>query len=88
MHHPSIHLNGTSKQALLDGWEEAYAHLSDALKYLAECAPNGRDYYVQDGPSQNGLALFAAQEEHQKRMQAVRGVMAELQELCEEAAFK
>lgn len=75
---PTIHLNGTSKERLLDALEEAYAAIHTAIEKLGETAPNGRDYYPQ-GPD----ALFKAQEEHFARMQKLEDVRRELQELAE-----
>lgn len=84
---PTVHLNGTSKQSLLDGWEEAYTALTLALDKLAQAAPNGRDYYPQDVAGQRP-ALYKAQDEHRARMQKVQSVMDDLQALCEAVAFK
>lgn len=44
---PTVHLNGTSKKALLEAIENAHCAISEAMQKLRECAPNGRDYYVQ-----------------------------------------
>ena len=81
MQHQTIHLNGTSKERLLEQWSNAYDALRVALEKLAEAGPNGRDYYPQ------GLeALYKAQDEHHNRMQKVLDVMKDLQTLCEEAS--
>ena len=45
---------------------------------LAQASPNGRDYYVQ-GPD----ATSAAIRQHNLRMNALRNVMQELQEIAE-----
>lgn len=44
---PTIHFNGTSKQSLLDGYQDARTALSDAKDKLMAVAPNGCDYYPQ-----------------------------------------
>lgn len=46
---PTIHLNGTSKQMLLDGYLAALRALKDAQEALSKIEFNARDYYVQ-GP--------------------------------------
>lgn len=78
MRKPTVHLNGTSKQALLDGYCDAIEALHEAGRKLAAAAPNGRDYYVQVG-----FAINEAQREHAARMQKLRDVIAELEEIAE-----
>jgi hypothetical protein len=73
---PTIHLNGTSKQDLMDELEHANHALGKAYAALKCCAPNGRDYYVQ-GPE----ALAKATDEHMDRLRRVDGVRAEIGEL-------
>jgi len=46
---PSIHLNGTSRVTLLDGYLHAYQLLCQASDALNSVEFNARDYYVQ-GP--------------------------------------
>jgi hypothetical protein len=43
---PIIHLNGTSKESLLDGYFEVYKALKFSVDKLYDAAPNGRDYYI------------------------------------------
>jgi hypothetical protein len=74
---PTIHLNGSNGQALADAYSAAYAALDAVIPLLCETAPNGRDYYPQ-GPD----ALTTAEDEHRKRIGAIRGVMAELKALA------
>lgn len=62
---PTIHLNGTSKKELLDGYRAAYSALGDAIEALRKTAPHGRDYYVQ---SDDARALATAIDEHQARL--------------------
>lgn len=77
---PRVHLNGTSKEQLLEAIEEAYAKINDALQALAQTAPNGRDYYVKPN---SGQALNRATDEHITRMEKLRDVQRQLQELAE-----
>ncbi len=64
---PTIHLNGTSKQALLDQLADAYSALDEALAKMGQACPNGRDYYPQ-GPDAIGEAL----RQHERRLRVVR----------------
>lgn len=72
---PTIHLNGTSAERLLEALEAAYIAVGEAQQKLAEAAPNGRDYYPQGAD-----ALYKAQDEHFARMQRLEDVKRELQE--------
>lgn len=72
---PTIHLNGTSADALLKALGEAHVSLSSALEKLARAAPNARDYYVQ---FQGDEAMNAARREHQSRRDRIVDVMNEL----------
>lgn len=73
---PVIHLNGTSKNALLDAYGEAVDALNTAYAVIKETAPNGRDYYPL-GPD----ALRLATEEHMDRLRRVDAVRVEIEEL-------
>jgi hypothetical protein len=75
---PTVHLNGTSKQTLLDDIEGAYAALDLAIRALANAAPNGRDYYLQ-GPT----AIYTASAEHGARLQKMLDVKKDLEALAE-----
>jgi hypothetical protein len=73
---PTIHLNGTSKQSLVDGLCDASDALNTAYAALKQTAPNGRDYYTQ-GPQ----ALAAAQDEHLDRLRRLDAIKAEIDAL-------
>lgn len=75
---PTIHLNGTSKERLIEALGDAYAAINDAQAKLRECAPNGRDYYPQ-GPD----AINKAQDEHRSRQQKLEDVKTDLEKLVE-----
>ena len=78
---PVIHLNGTSREALYDAWEKAFAALSLALSPLTEPAPNMRDYYIL----RNGEAEFRlAQEQHFRRIESLQNIRKEFDSLMEE----
>jgi hypothetical protein len=78
---PTIHMNGTSAAALLEGYCDAISAVHAALETLARAAPNGRDYYPQ-GPG----ACALADGEHDARKRALIGVLNELQTLAEHVA--
>jgi hypothetical protein len=75
---PTIHLNGTSRQELLDGYVVTLSAVCDAIIALGKTYPNGRDYYVQ-GPD----ATHNAMEEHRARLQRLISVRDELNEIAE-----
>lgn len=75
---PTIHLNGTSKAALLDDLGEAAVAIDAAYRAVKQTAPNGRDYYPQ-GP----LALGAALAEHEDRLRRLDAVKAEIEALMD-----
>jgi len=79
---PTIHLNGTSQQALAEQLEIAGIALRVAVDAVVEAQPNGRDYYPQ-GPD----AFQRAQNEHNARVTALQKVLTELQTLHESIAL-
>ena len=80
---PMIHLNGTSREALLDQVCAAEAAGRAFLDALANMTPNGRDYYVKGDD-----ALRQALHEHDARVVKIKSVMTELQELAEAIALR
>lgn len=78
---PTIHLNGTSRESLLESYMAAGDAITVAIQQLIQAAPNGRDYYPQgDG------ALREAMRQHEERIASLRKVMEELQEIAEAIA--
>jgi len=75
---PTIHLNGTSPEALLDAYKVATGALRRAIECLHDAAPNARDYYPQGDD-----ATRAATREHVSRAERLRSVLEELFELYE-----
>jgi hypothetical protein len=68
-----VHLNGTPRERLADGYRAARQALRKAEEAMQEVAPNARDYYPQ------GLGAFeAAAAEHAGRLVAIRKVREEL----------
>ena len=75
---PTVHLNGTSRQSLIDDNDAAYNALRAAVRALEKAAPNARDYYVQgDGAFANAVA------QHVARLTALRSVLADLEAIAE-----
>lgn len=70
---PTIHLNGSSAESLLDQIETASDRLTVAMDALCAMAPNARDYYPQ-----GDAAYSAAKREHDRRVEKLREVSAEL----------
>jgi hypothetical protein len=64
---PTIHLNGTSGPALLDGYAAAHDAIDKAIEALAAAELNGRDYYPQ-GPD----AYYQARKESDEAFEKLR----------------
>jgi hypothetical protein len=77
---PTIHLNGTSTQALFDANLTAVQAVEHAIDTLAQAAPNARDFYVQ-GPH----AFARAQREHQERQRLLNRIVMELTQIADHA---
>ncbi len=75
---PTIHLNGTGPDTLLEGYLGAYRALDAADAALRSVEFNARDYYVQ-GPS----AFQAAQAERLQQFEAINKVKRELMRIIE-----
>lgn len=72
---PIIHGNGTSAKDLLAQRYDAADALTDAGDVLARAAPNARDHYPQ-GPEY----IRAANEQHDRRIKLLKGLIAEYSE--------
>lgn len=75
---PTIHLNGTGREALLTQCCDAASAIGQAIDAACQAAPNGRDYYPQ-----GDAAFKAARSEHEDRVARLRVVMAEYEALAE-----
>ncbi len=74
---PSIHLNGSSRDDLFDGYMAALAAMQTAIDAVIQTVPHGRDYYPQgDG------ALRQAMAEHRDRLLRLHNIAAELNALA------
>lgn len=78
METPIVHINGTSREGLLEGYCEMIYALNDALSAMHRNSPNGRDYYPNGDDS-----LLRAQNEHRARINAITAVWKELTQIAE-----
>lgn len=74
---PSIHMNGTSKNELLEQLQTAYSAVDAAMLALANATPNGRDYYPQ-GPDAIRKAII----EHGERLAKLTTISKELETIA------
>lgn len=78
---PTIHLNGSGRQRLLDQARDAADALREAIDALRLMSPNGRDFYPQgDG------AIRAAIAAHTQRIATIEGIHAEVMAYAERVA--
>ncbi len=75
---PDIHMNGTSKEALVDALCDASFALNAAYEALKQTAPNGRDYYTL-GP----LAIGHATNQHMSRLRRLDDIKREIDTIIE-----
>lgn len=78
---PTLNLNGTSPEALLDQLHTAATAMNKAITAFAEATPHGRDFIT--APSG---ALDAAREAHSRRMLAMRAIHSELMKVAADVA--
>ena len=78
---PTIHLNGTKKENLLEGYLAQIHAIRGALDAIQNNPPNGRDFYPQgDG------AILVALDEHRQRLVTLGLVKDELEKITEAIA--
>ena len=73
---PTIHLNGTPRDRLLEGNTTILGAIIDLKEAIQSCEFHGRDYYVQDNdPAMDAFnddnAFSRAYNERQKHLQAI-----------------
>ena len=76
---PTVHINGTSKKALLEQISKANHALIVAIDALVEMSPNGRDYYLTDN-------FKVASAEHRARIAKIFEVKSEIMAIGEAIA--
>ena len=77
---PTVHLNGTSRDGLLEGYIAAMDAIRLAMAACRAAAPHARDYYMHP----NSFALAA--EEHSIRYTRLADTVGELNTLAEHVA--
>jgi len=68
---PTVHLNGTSKEMLLQGNVKILSAINELRETISSCEFHGRDYYVQDNnyfPPVDGGAYDKATKERAKHL--------------------
>lgn len=71
---PRIHLNGTSKEALVREYAAAREAVVNAMDAIKAITVHGRDYYVQSGNAYNEAAA-----QHRDRLLRLDSVREELE---------
>ena len=72
LHTPLIHMNGDSRDGLLDPMEALYLAIGESLDKIGACNPNMRNYYpYPDGRARYEAAL-ARVREWGNRLQLIR----------------
>lgn len=80
---PSIHMNGTSAESLLEQQRHVYDAADALLTALAAATPHGRDYYVQDNGEVMGPKYRMAQAQHRVRMVMADTIKNEASEIAQ-----
>ena len=78
---PTIHMNGTSRNDLMEAMSNAAYAIEKAEEAMGKVCPNGRDYYPQ-GPD----AIQEALRQHHNRLHHLHAVRTELMEILEAIA--
>lgn len=81
---PTISINGTSAETLLEDYRAAYEALSTALDALTRIEFNARDYAQQENGWENWKAAQAAQQARWAAVSAVRDDMLAIAIHCSE----
>ncbi len=71
---PTIHLNGTRRDSLIDELGLVAEAIDTAYQAMKRTAPNGRDYYPQ-----GNTALDEAMTEHQSRLRRLDEIKGEIE---------
>ncbi len=71
---PTVHMNGTSAESLIDDAMKAYQAVGNALEAMRAVTPNARDYYVKGEE-----AAAEARLQHQLRVMKLTDVRDDLQ---------
>jgi hypothetical protein len=80
---PTITLNGTSPDSLLDDYCTAASAIRKGRDALQKAAPNARDYCQGAAGSEDWML---ARNEHFARLAALDGILADLEDLAQHAS--
>lgn len=72
---PSVHLNGTGRDALAKQYRDMHQAIAAAMVAFREASPHGRDYYVQGSE-----AYEAARDKHLRRYGVLAELLAEIED--------
>lgn len=78
---PTIHLNGSDADSLLEGYMTALTAVQQAIDTVQKTWPHGRDYYIS-----GDAAIHAAMHEHRNRLAMLESVRGELDTLAAHVA--
>jgi hypothetical protein len=84
--YPTVHLNGTGKQGLLDQQLDMMRTIRKALDSLRQNFPHGRDYYTQDAGAVQGPSYQKARREQESRIERLQAVYDEIESIAEHIA--
>lgn len=76
---PTIHLNGTGGEQLLEQVTDSCRALQAAIEKMRAAWPNARDYYVQEDG-----AYVEADAEWRERLDKLQGVLKDQQYIAEQ----
>lgn len=76
---PTVHLNGTSRQMLLEGYQNAWESLQAAIEALAKVEFHPRDYYIH--PEQD--AFLEARKQRDQQFNDLRKIQQEIYAVIE-----
>lgn len=77
---PTVHLNGTSPESLIEAYDKADRALALAQAALEECSPHARDYYPQGTAVdlEGNDAFDNAHNEHLARCKSLANLRAQV----------
>lgn len=78
---PTVHINGTSREELMEQYRDIGAAARELLAKISAAWPNGRDYYPQ-GDNAHGTAA----DEMSARRERIQTVLDEIIELHQHVA--
>lgn len=76
---PIVHMNGSGKTNLVNGYRKAWGALSMAMDDLLAISPHMRDYY----PLEDGIKLYErARRQHLDRIAALEQIKDDMERLA------